>query len=76
MECQIGKDRRTQSAHPRSEVAHRPRLRQVQHGTSPLRAVVKLATERKHLTDIIKMLAYQAESDLLNLPRSHYLRAE
>src|SRR5581483_6601430 len=36
------------------------------------RAVVKLATERKHLTDIIKMLAYQAESDLLNLLRSHY----
>jgi transposase len=40
------------------------------------RAMVKLATERKHLTDIIKMLAYQAESDLLNLLRSHYLRAE
>ena len=40
------------------------------------RAVVKLATERKHLTDIIKMLAYQAESDLLNLLRPHYLRAE
>jgi hypothetical protein len=40
------------------------------------RAVVKLATERKHLTDIIKMLAYQAESDLLNLLRSHYPRAE
>ncbi len=38
--------------------------------------VVKLATERKHLTDIIKMLAYQAESDLLNLLRSHYQRAE
>ena len=29
------------------------------------RAVVKLATERKHLTDIIKMVAYQTESDLL-----------
>jgi len=28
------------------------------------RAVVKLATERKHLTDIIKMVAYQVESDL------------
>jgi len=39
-------------------------------------AVVKLATERKHLTDLIKMLAYQAESDLLNLLRPHYLRAE
>ena len=38
--------------------------------------VVKLATERKHLTDIIKMVAYQAESDLLALLRPHYLRAE
>ncbi len=40
------------------------------------RAVVKLATERKHLTDLIKMLAYQAESDLLNLLRPHYRRTE
>jgi len=40
------------------------------------RTLVKLATERKHLTDLIKMLAYQAESDLLNLLQSHYPRAE
>ncbi len=40
------------------------------------RAVVKLATERKHLTDIIKMVAYQVESDLLALLRPHYARAE
>src|SRR5215468_3634913 len=40
------------------------------------RAVVKLATERKHLTDIIKMVAYQAESDLLALLRPHYARVE
>jgi transposase len=39
-------------------------------------AVVKLATERKHLTDIIKMIAYQAESDLLALLRPHYARAD
>ncbi|MGH8291827.1 MAG: helix-turn-helix domain-containing protein [Steroidobacteraceae bacterium] len=39
-------------------------------------AVVKLATERKHLTDLIKMLAYQTESDLLNLLQPHYPRAE
>jgi len=38
------------------------------------RALVKLATERKHLTDIIKMVAYQAESDLLALLRPHYAR--
>jgi hypothetical protein len=40
------------------------------------RTVVKLATERKHLTDIIKMVAYQAESDLLSLLRPHYARAD
>ena len=40
------------------------------------RAVVKLATERKHLTDIIKMVAYQAESDLVALLRPHYARVD
>jgi transposase len=40
------------------------------------RALVRLATERKHLTDIIKMVAYQAESDLLALLRPHYARAD
>jgi len=39
-------------------------------------AMVKLATERKHLTDIIKMVAYQTESDLFALLRPHYARAE
>jgi hypothetical protein len=39
-------------------------------------AVVRLATERKHLTDIIKMVAYQAESDLLALVRPHYARVD
>jgi hypothetical protein len=40
------------------------------------RTVVKLATERKHLTDIIKMVAYQAESDLLALLRPHFARVD
>jgi transposase-like protein len=40
------------------------------------RAVVKLATERKHLTNIIKMVAYQAESDLIALLRPHYARVD
>jgi transposase len=40
------------------------------------RVVVKLATERKHLTDIIKMVAYQAESDLIALLRPHYARVD
>ena len=38
--------------------------------------VVKLAPERKHLTNLIKMLAYQAESDLLRLVAPHYHRAD
>jgi prepilin-type processing-associated H-X9-DG protein len=38
--------------------------------------VIKLATERKHLTNILKMVAYQIESDLLNLLRPHYARVE
>ena len=40
------------------------------------RALVKLATERKHLTDIIKMVAYQVESDLLALMQPHYARVD
>lgn len=55
----------------RRNVPARVEIRDLSEG-----AMVKLATERKHLTDIIKMLAYQAESDLLNLLRPHYLRAE
>jgi transposase len=38
--------------------------------------VVKLAPERKHLTNLIKMVAYQAESDLLRLVAAHYRRAD
>ena len=37
---------------------------------------VKLSTERKHLTNILKMVAYQAESDLLALVRPAYARAD
>jgi len=38
--------------------------------------VLKLATERKLLTNLFKMLAYQAESDLFRLVVPHYKRAE
>jgi hypothetical protein len=38
--------------------------------------VVKLSTERKHLTNVLKLVAYQMESDLLELIRPHYKRAE
>lgn len=39
-------------------------------------AIIKLATERKHLSNIIKMVAYQAESDLFALLHPQYARAE
>jgi DNA-binding CsgD family transcriptional regulator len=38
--------------------------------------VVKLSTERKHLTNVLKIVAYQAESDLLRLLAPHYKRVE
>jgi lambda repressor-like predicted transcriptional regulator len=38
--------------------------------------VVRLATERKHLTDVIKMVAYQAETDLVRRITPHYRRAD
>lgn len=38
--------------------------------------LVKLSTERKHLTNILKMIAFQIESDLLNLLRPHYARVD
>lgn len=37
--------------------------------------VVKLAPEAQHLTNLIKMVAYQAESDLLRTVGPHYARA-
>ena len=36
--------------------------------------VLKLAPERKHLTNLIKMVAYQAESDLFRMLAPHYRR--
>lgn len=38
--------------------------------------IVKLATERKHLTDMVKMVAYQIESDLLSIISPHFARSE
>jgi hypothetical protein len=55
----------------RRDVAKRVEVRDLNE-----RALVKLATERKHLTDIIKMVAYQAESDLVTLLRPHYARVD
>jgi hypothetical protein len=55
----------------RRDVPKRMEIRDINGG-----AVVKLAPERKHLTDIIKMVAYQAERDLFALLRSHYARVD
>ncbi len=38
--------------------------------------VVKLAPEKQHLTSVLKMVAYQAESDLVRRVAPHYRRAE
>lgn len=42
----------------------------------PDEAPVKLSTERKHLTNVLKLVAYQIESDLVNLIRPHYIRTD
>ena len=55
----------------RRALAERVEVRDVTDG-----AVLKLATERKHLTNIIKMVAYQAESDLFALISPHYARCQ
>ena len=55
----------------RREVPKRVEVRVLNEQT-----VVKIATERKHLTDIVKMDAYQAEGDLIALVRPHYARVD
>ena len=73
----LGKQLRTARARVAQLAAQRQDLpKRVEVRDLNERAVVKLATERKHLTDIIKMVAYQAESDLLALLRPHYARVE
>ena len=42
----------------------------------PNQELVKLSTERQHLTNVLKLVAYQIESDLLNLLRPHYARTD
>ena len=55
----------------RATVPHRLPVGQVVSGP-----VVKLATERMHLTSLLKMVAYQVESDLFRQVTPHYKRAE
>jgi transposase len=65
------RDRLAQLLRRRHALPERVEVRDVSAG-----AVVKLATERKHLTNLIKMLAFQAESDLLAVLRPHYVRSD
>jgi len=55
----------------RARVPHRVPVQTVVPGQ-----VVKLANERKLLTSLLKMVAYQAESDLVRLVAPHYSRVD
>jgi hypothetical protein len=55
----------------RAAIPHRIPVENITDGQ-----VIKLAVERKHLTDLLKMVAYQAESDLVRLVAPHYARAD
>ncbi len=50
--------------------------RRIPVAQTTLEPVIKLATQRKHITNVLKMVAYQAESDLLRLVQPHYSRTE
>lgn len=66
------RDRIGQLAAHRKSLPARVPLAEAQPGHE----AVKLSTERKHLTNILKMVAYQIESDLVEQIRPHYPRAE
>jgi transposase len=73
----LGKQLRAARAHvARLFERRRDVLKRVEVRDLSERVLVKLATERKHLTDIIKMISYQTESDLVALLRPHYARAD
>ena len=70
-QLRAARERLAQLVARRRELPQRVEVRDVSEG-----AVVKLATERKHLTNLIKMVAYQAESDLLALLQPNYARVD
>jgi len=55
----------------RAKVPRRIPVGQTTHG-----AVIKLATERKHISNVLKMVAYQAEGELVRRITPHYRRAD
>lgn len=61
--------------HARLEVRRASVPRRVPVAQTSQEPVIKLAVERQHLTNVLKMVAYQAESDLVALVSPHYKRA-
>lgn len=49
--------------------------RRIPVGQTTSEPIIKLATQRKHLSNLLKMVAYQAESALTNAVAPHYSRA-
>jgi hypothetical protein len=72
--CRQMRDARRRVARLQARRAKVPRRVPVQSLSSE--PVVKLAPETKHLTNLIKMVAYQAESELLRIVAPHYHRAD
>jgi transposase len=75
--AKIAKPVRDALRHYATLEARRARLpRRIPVGDVVAGQVIQLAAERKHLTDVIKMVAYQAESDLVRRISPHYHRAD
>lgn len=56
---------------------HRDRIpRRVPVGKTTDEPIIKLATARKHLTNLLKMVAYQAESEIVRAVAPHFPRVE
>lgn len=71
-EIQEAADRITKLVAQQKSLPARVSLAQARPGQD----LVKLSTERKHLTNVLKLVAYQIESDLVHLIRPHYARTE
>lgn len=72
LEIQEATDRITELVTQQKSLPPRVPLAQARPGQD----LVKLSTERKHLTNVLKLVAYQIEGDLVNLIRPHYARTE
>jgi len=72
LEIQEATDRLTKLVAQQKSLPARVPLAEARPGQD----LVKLSTERKHLTNVLKLVAYQIESDLVNLIRPHYARTE